>query len=81
MLVYVRRSDVTKDATSTGTVARTPPSHVMAVVDELNERYHRKCEEYDTRLPGKPMIFIEMLICLTGKRLSWSVSPRFRNKS
>jgi len=54
MLVYVRRSDVTRDATSTGPVARTPPCHVMTVVDELNDRYHRKFEEYSTRSSGRP---------------------------
>lgn len=54
MLVYVRRSDVTRDATSTGPVARMPPRHVMTVVDELNERYHRKFEEYTTRSLGEP---------------------------
>ena len=81
MLVYVRRSDVTKDVTSTGPIARTPPCHVMTVVDELNERYHRKCEEYDTRLSAKPMIIGEILTYLTGKRLSWSVSFRFGNRS
>jgi len=54
MLVYVRRPDVTADATSTGPVARSPPRHVMTVVDELNERYHRKCEEYNTRSSGNP---------------------------
>ena len=53
MLVYVRRSDVNTDATSAGPAARMPPPHVMTAVDELNERYHRKCEEYNTRLPGR----------------------------
>ena len=54
MLVYVRHSDTTKDTTSGGPATRTPPHHVMTAVDELNERYHRKCEEYDTRLSRKP---------------------------
>ena len=81
MLVYVRRTDVTKDVISTGPIARTPPRHVMTVVDELNERYHRKCEEYDTRLSGKPVILGEILTYLTGKRLSWIVSLRFGNRS
>lgn len=54
MLVYVRRANATGDATSTGPVARTPPHHVMTAVDELNDRYHRKCEEYNTRFSGKP---------------------------
>lgn len=48
MLVYVRRSEENIDATSTAP-ARTPPHHVMRVVDELNDRYHRKCEEYNAR--------------------------------
>jgi len=52
MLVYVRRSDVNAGATEPA--AHTPPRHVMTAVDELNERYHRKCEEYNTRLPGDP---------------------------
>ena len=81
MLVYVRRSDMTKDATSTGPVARMPPRHVMTAVDELNEHYHRKCEEYHTRLSGKPVILGKILTCLTGKRLSWSISLRFGNRS
>jgi len=81
MLVYVRRPDVTKDTMSTGPVARTPPRHVMTAVDELNDRYHRKCEEYNTRLSGKPVILSELLTCFTDKRLSWSVSPRSGNKS
>jgi hypothetical protein len=50
MLVYVHRSDVNADATSTGPTARIPPHHVMTDVDELNESYHRKCEEYNTML-------------------------------
>ena len=54
MLVYVRRSDANAGATSAEPTARTPPGHVMTVVDELNERYHRKCEEYNTRLSGEP---------------------------
>ena len=81
MLVYVRRPDVTKDTTSTGPVARTPPCHVMTAVDELNDRYHRKCEEYNTRLSEKPVILNELLTCFTDKRLSWNVSPRSGNKS
>ena len=52
MLVYVHRSDLNEDAISAEPAARAPPSHVMTVVDELNERYHRKCEEYNTRLFG-----------------------------
>jgi len=81
MLVYVRRPDATKDTTSTGLVARTPPRHVMTTVDELNDRYHRKCEEYNTRLSGEPVILSEVLTHSTDKRLSWSVSPRSGNKS
>jgi len=54
MLVYVRRSDVETDATPTEPAARTPPRHVMTAVDELNERYHRKCEEYNTRFSEQP---------------------------
>jgi hypothetical protein len=53
MLVYVRRSE-NIDATSTVNVARTPPSHVMMAVNELDDRYHKKCEEYDARLSGRP---------------------------
>ena len=59
MLVYVRRSDANADAISTGPAARTPPRHVMAAVDELNERYHRKCEEYNARLPGQSWCLME----------------------
>ena len=53
MLVYVRRSDVNTDTMSTEPAAHSPPGHVMTAVDELNERYHRKCEEYSIRLPGQ----------------------------
>lgn len=49
MLVYVRRPDETTGATSTMPVARTPPTHVMTVVDGMNNRYYRKCEEYDAK--------------------------------
>lgn len=54
MLVYVHRSDVNADAAPIEPAARMPPSHVMTAVDELNERYHRKCEEYNTRSSGEP---------------------------
>jgi len=54
MLVYVRRSDANADATPAKPAAHMPPHHVMTAVDELNERYHRKCEEYNTRSLGEP---------------------------
>jgi len=79
MLVYVRRSDVNADATPFEPTARTPPPHVMTAVDELNERYHRKCEEYNTRSPGNPDAY-EILTCLTGKRSSWSGFPGSGNR-
>ena len=53
MLVYVRRSDVSADAALAQPAARTPPCHVMTAVEDLNERYHRKCEEYNTRSSGE----------------------------
>ena len=81
MLVYVHRSDVNTDTISTGTAARVPPHHVMTAVDELNERYHRKCEEYNKRLSGAAPMFGETLTYLTGRRPIWSDSPRFGNKS
>lgn len=67
MLVYVRRPDETADTTSAVPVSRTPPSHVMTVVDELNDRYHEKCEGYSTRSSANP-IHGEILTRLTGKR-------------
>ena len=48
MLVYVRRSEKI-DATSAVPISRMPPRHVMITVDELNERYHKKSEEYNAR--------------------------------
>lgn len=49
MLVYVRRSEENPDATSTAPPTRVPPCHVMTAIDELNNRYHKKCEEYSSR--------------------------------
>jgi hypothetical protein len=49
MLVYVRRSEEKIDNASTVPVARAPPPHVMVAVDELDNRYHKKCEEYNAR--------------------------------
>lgn len=49
MLIYARRSGENTGATSTVPVVRMPPCHAMAAVDELNERYYNKCEEYNAR--------------------------------
>jgi hypothetical protein len=49
MLVYVRRPEENVDAASTPPADRTPPPHVMTAVDGLNDRYHKKCEEYNVR--------------------------------
>ena len=80
MLVYVRRSGENADATSVVPVARMPPPHVMMAVDQLNDRYHKKCEEYNTRWSVNS-VHGEILSFSTGKRLTWNVSIRFVSES
>ncbi|KAF9647555.1 cysteine proteinase [Thelephora ganbajun] len=76
MLVYVRRLDVTVDATSTELVVHAPPHHVMTTVDESNERYHRKCEEYNTRLQKAHLKrFSQIREQVTDVYRSWEATP------
>jgi hypothetical protein len=59
MLVYARKANTRSDSSVNQTfsglhcsLAPTPPSHALAVVNEMNDKFVTECADYTQRLAG-----------------------------